>query len=122
MGSIARHLNNHLGDFQDAFYIVKNLFNGFNLILPSLAHIGQHQDILGTLGLSRIGCANICYLTYPSLIIFTEMIHAACQGKGIENLIKKAPLIPRWSLYYALILSIVFWGVFNHDSFIYFQF
>jgi hypothetical protein len=32
------------------------------------------------------------------------------------------PLALRWAVYYSLLLGIIFWGVFEHTQFIYFQF
>jgi alginate O-acetyltransferase complex protein AlgI len=56
------------------------------------------------------------------LIILLETIHII-QGNGsIREAVKQKPFAVRWTLYYTLVLLIIFLGVFDKREFIYFQF
>ena len=51
-----------------------------------------------------------------------EAIHLVQRKNNILSLINGRPLYVRWAAYYALILAIIFLGVFDNRQFIYFQF
>ena len=57
-----------------------------------------------------------------SLVALLELVHLAQRKKDIVQLINSKPLVVRWTLYYLLCAIIVFFGVFEHRQFIYFQF
>jgi alginate O-acetyltransferase complex protein AlgI len=51
-----------------------------------------------------------------------EAIHLLQRKNNILSLINGRPIYVRWALYYAFVLAIVFFGVFDNRQFIYFQF
>jgi hypothetical protein len=55
-------------------------------------------------------------------IIMMESLHAIQRHRGIRHMLAERPIWMRWTVYYALILGIIFFGVFEQRSFIYFQF
>jgi alginate O-acetyltransferase complex protein AlgI len=56
------------------------------------------------------------------MIVFMESIHWWQKNGSIRDRIRKMPLLNRWALYYSIVLLILFFGVFDQSSFIYFQF
>lgn len=56
------------------------------------------------------------------LIVFMEFVHFITRKKDIRDFIGNKPVWVQWSVYYMLILLILFLGVYEHPSFIYFQF
>ena len=56
------------------------------------------------------------------LILLLETVHMAQRSINIANLLNNRPMLLRWVVYYALCLGIIFYGVFEHRQFIYFQF
>jgi alginate O-acetyltransferase complex protein AlgI len=56
------------------------------------------------------------------LIFFLEIVHLVQRRWSIIGLIKKKPLVVRWSLYYLLLIAIIFFGIYENRQFIYFQF
>lgn len=55
-------------------------------------------------------------------IVLLEAFHLLERTGKLRVLLLGQPRVFRWAIYYALILGIVFFGVFNHTEFIYFQF
>jgi hypothetical protein len=51
-----------------------------------------------------------------------EFLHAIQRHRSIRHMLAEKPIWLRWTVYYALVLGILFFGVFEHRSFIYFQF
>ncbi|MDD2891086.1 MAG: MBOAT family protein [bacterium] len=88
-------------NISNAIYIIKHLFC-FNL--SGLSSInGKKEAILA--------------------IVFMEFVYFI-QGRygSIRHILSEKPLWIRWTIYYMLILSIIFLGVFNRSKFIYFKF
>jgi D-alanyl-lipoteichoic acid acyltransferase DltB (MBOAT superfamily) len=99
---------------QDAFHIVKKLGHIPVEILQGLAakNFGfLHLPVqMSSLALSF------------GLILFLELAHIIQVRHRLPLTFSQKPAIFRWSVYYAGILSILFLGVFEQRSFIYFQF
>jgi alginate O-acetyltransferase complex protein AlgI len=57
-----------------------------------------------------------------ALIIGLEFIQKGFQTGFIHRVLQQKSAVLRWSLYYVLLLMIIFMGVFEHRQFIYFQF
>ena len=55
-------------------------------------------------------------------IALMEFIHKIQTHGSIRHMLRQYNIFIRWGLYYAMILSIVFCGVFKYTPFIYFQF
>jgi len=51
-----------------------------------------------------------------------ESVHLLQRHRRIRHMLAEKPLWLRWSVYYALIFGILFFGVFERQQFIYFQF
>jgi alginate O-acetyltransferase complex protein AlgI len=101
-------------DLPSAVYIAKHIFTGIPDLINSLA---LHKSIFQDLGLSRTGS-----VWAVALILFLESVHFV-QGKiNISEVFKAKPTYVRWFVYYILVLSIIFLGVFEKRQFIYFQF
>ncbi|MGZ5285664.1 MAG: MBOAT family O-acyltransferase, partial [Flavisolibacter sp.] len=56
------------------------------------------------------------------LILFMEMVHMFQNRYAIIELVKRKPMAIRWSIYYIMLFSIIFLGVYENRQFIYFQF
>ena len=99
---------------ENAMYISTHIFSG----LPDLAKkVLNHQEVFENLGLTKMG-----YILSVLLIIFLETVQYIQSKHSISQIFIRKPWAIRWAVYYALILSILFLGVFENRQFIYFQF
>lgn len=107
---------------QDAFYIVSHLFSNVgNFIAMGLESIMRFQFGQGIFSPILVGqtLQNFVLAMLALGVLFAVEI-VQFRGKGHFEL---KPLWMRWSAYYALILAILFFGVFDKvQQFIYFQF
>jgi alginate O-acetyltransferase complex protein AlgI len=60
----------------------------------------------------------LCFL----LIFILETVHFLQRKYNITDTISKRPIYIRWSIYYVMIMIIIFFGVYGKRQFIYFQF
>ena len=97
-----------------AIYMSKSIVIGFSEIISK---IKNHQPVLENLGLS----SNYMILSV-CLILFLELVHYIQTKVNIPEILSQKPAYIRWTLYYGLILAIIFLGVFEKRQFIYFQF
>lgn len=97
-----------------AFYIIKNSFTGLR---TNLSNLLRHEDIGLGLGLTHsellIGIA---------AVVLMEIIHVIQNKHSVRDWIRSKPSYIRWSIYYAVVLMILFFGVYENRQFIYFQF
>ncbi len=56
------------------------------------------------------------------LIAFLELVHYMERNNNILSLVNNKPRLVRWFIYYTILLMIIFLGVFQQRTFIYFQF
>ena len=98
----------------DAFYIVKHLFAGLHPYFSSLFH---HARVRLGLGLSYSEL-----LIGVIAIVLMEIIHVMQNKYSIRDWIRSKPAYIRWSIYYAIVIMIIFFGVYENRQFIYFQF
>jgi alginate O-acetyltransferase complex protein AlgI len=98
----------------DAIYIVSHLFTGFDNLI-SISYIRKTISEQGNI-------KTLEFIIACMLLIGMEIIHLIQRKYKIRDLISKNNIFMRWSIYYLLILSIIFLGVFNKNDFIYFQF
>lgn len=97
-----------------ALYIVKHIFTG----IPDLfTKMTNSQPVLEKMGL-KDGDFEISLL----LIFLLELVHYLQNRKNLSVQFMQLPIYIRWAIYYAAILAIIFWGVFENRQFIYFQF
>jgi len=92
-------------NISDAFYIVKNLF----------VNITFSEQILVGLNTYEFSIAVIA-------ILVMEGVQFLQKQNTLAKFIYTSPRLVRWTLYYALIFSIILLGEFNQTVFIYFQF
>lgn len=93
-----------------AFYIIEHIFTG----IPDLLH--------GRLALEPLGLPVNAMILSVFLIVLLETVQYV-QGKiNLTEFFLQKSVFFRWAMYYALILTIVFLGVFENRQFIYFQF
>lgn len=92
-----------------AFYISSHLF-----AFDEYLNVTAFKNNIWHLGLSKS-----YYITSVLLIAFMDSIERI---GGITHLFSTKPVLIRWGLYYIIILFTVFFGVFQHSKFIYFQF
>jgi len=97
-----------------ALYMVKKFFTGWGDVFQKIVH---HEYVWQPLGLSNL---NLFWSVF--FIIFLEIVQFMQNKIGIITLLRKNPAYVRWTLYYGLVFTIVFLGVFEKRSFIYFQF
>ncbi len=95
--------------FSDSIYILEHLFIGLDikLFIKTISKFGlSNRDIV---------------IAFSS--IFTLLAVDLVQRQGsIRNLLSEKPILIRWTAYYSLVASILFFGVFGKNQFIYFQF
>ncbi len=98
----------------NAFYIIKHSITGLYQNLSNLYH---HLPLNLKLGLSKREL-----LIGVLAIILMEIIHIMQNKYKMRDWIRSKPTYLRWSIYYAVVLMIVFLGVYENRQFIYFQF
>jgi len=97
-----------------AFYIAKHIFTG----IPDLFYkLLSHKTIFEPLGLSK---GNLVLSVF--LILLIETIHYIQSKNNISEVFLQKPWYFRWTVYYGLILAILFLGIHENRQFIYFQF
>ncbi len=90
----------------DALYIVSHLFVGLNLQSGYGIGIGGMYELVIAL----------------AMVLIMETVHIMQQRGSVRQYINQKPIWVRWTLYYALVLSIMMFGKFGLTEFIYFQF
>jgi alginate O-acetyltransferase complex protein AlgI len=98
----------------NACYIIKHSITGLYKNLFNLYH---HLPVPLNVGLS-----NKDLLIVVSAILLMEAIHIMQNKYKIRDWIRSKPTYLRWSIYYAVVLTIAFLGVYGNREFIYFQF
>ena len=97
-----------------AFYIIKHSITGLYLNIHDLLnHLPTHLNL---------GISNPEVLLGLGGISLMEMVHIMQNKIIIREWINSKPALLRWSIYYAAILVIIFFGVYENRKFIYFQF
>jgi len=101
----------------DAFFIIGNIFHG---ILSPKEYLKGANDIVT--GISRYGD-----FIKPRFELFLAFIFIGIAGfvnnySNEKNIMEGKNIILRWSVYYILIFSVLIFGVFKYQKFIYNQF
>lgn len=86
---------------RDAWFIVTHMWGGL--------------DTLGGLNLPKLAPG----LLGLAVVLLGEILE---QREPVRRRLSALPGAPRWAVYYALTLAIIFWGTFGEEQFIYFQF
>jgi alginate O-acetyltransferase complex protein AlgI len=79
-------------------------------------------DFSFRLDMSAVGVSRYQLVLCLGLIVFLWLVQLLQRSRVLSEEIAKRPLYVRWGLYYAALLIIIVLGVFNTNSFIYFQF
>lgn len=105
---------------QDAFYMIRHLFDGVPKMLHGLVS-GDYlvvRELLRGLGLSQ----KELIVVILAIVVLEGAQLLQIRGSLREQLSRK-PMPLRWAVYYSLVASIIFFGAFNmSQQFIYFQF
>ncbi|WP_317170125.1 MBOAT family O-acyltransferase [Rhodocytophaga rosea] len=101
----------------DAYYITTHLFTGIQENIQTIIfnEDGLREKVL-FLGDSYY------FISGVLLIILLVMIEKIQNNGSIRLMLSNQPLFVRWSVYYLLILAIIFLGIHTKADFIYFQF
>lgn len=101
-----------------AFYIIKHSIVGlFKEPITIIINLYNHKQTGLVLGLPKTQI-----IIGIIAILVMEMIHLLQRKHSLTEWINRQPEYLRWSIYYSLILVIIFFGVFENRQFIYFQF
>jgi len=109
----------------DALYISGNIFTGLGPFLGSIYTGLLRGDLLHSVILPEVralGYSGYEFSVAIGSIAFLETVHVLQRHGGIRHMLAGRPLILRWALYYALVGSIVIFGKFGFEEFIYFRF
>ncbi|MBA2687088.1 MAG: MBOAT family protein [Gemmatimonadaceae bacterium] len=102
----------------DAWYIATHLFSDIpNQLQLALRNTDNARNDLVYLGAGKT-VFGIAILS----ILAMEGVHAIQRHARMRTMLAEKPAWVRWPIYYGLVLSILYFGVFNKTSFIYFQF
>ncbi|MBS1752198.1 MAG: MBOAT family protein [Bacteroidetes bacterium] len=105
-------------NLKDAIYIVTHLFSNFDELMKNWHNVNFLKGYLSGLGISMSEFYRI--VIFLLILFVVEVI----QGRlNIINYLNQRPGVVRWSIYYLMIILIIFFGAFNQvQQFIYFQF
>ena len=108
-------------NIKDAFYIAGRIPAALGDIGKLILH-GQLSPnaIFNALGTVPVYQSDVI-LSFAA-IFFLEAVHLVQRKHNILALVKQRPLYQRWTLYYLMIMLIIFFGVYQNRQFIYFQF
>lgn len=109
---------------KDAFYICTHLFSGLGESISAILHgfssRGQGKNVFAQI---LLGQKIEEFIIAMAALLVMELVHFKQRnGLDIAGLFGRNSKIIRWSIYYLLVLSILFLGVFGQKQFIYFQF
>jgi alginate O-acetyltransferase complex protein AlgI len=106
----------------DAFYIFGHLGTGWNSLAGSNVLNNVHTIEEFTMALLGVSFSGTKWLTITASVILLFIVERYQQSHSLERWINSISKPVRWSLYYAVILIIIFFGAAQNQSFIYFQF
>ena len=111
--------------FNDAVYVVSHLLSGFDSIRLTMLS----EQIYTTLGSNlplkiifpKLTGFHVLMIAAAQVLIL-ESIQAQYRKQAVEEWVGHQPTWLRWSSYYAMLINIILFGVFEQSAFIYFQF
>jgi D-alanyl-lipoteichoic acid acyltransferase DltB (MBOAT superfamily) len=101
-------------NISDAFYILQQMPHAAIDLLQGMFSLSLRP---GKLPIGK----TVIYISL-ALIFLLEFVHYIQRHNRIPEFLQKQSVYIRWGIYYILILSIIFGGVFENRQFIYFQF
>ena len=90
---------------QDAMYVATHLTTGFAETTDIYLGLGAYEFRIGVLA-----------------ILFLEAVHWMQRRGNLISTLSERPLLIRWALYYGCIATILIFGEFGGQAFVYFQF
>jgi D-alanyl-lipoteichoic acid acyltransferase DltB (MBOAT superfamily) len=99
-----------------ALYIVKESVRGLYSTFTELLFNKSFNYRLG------LGISPLELIVAVLSIFLLELVNFKQRKGSVRVLINTLPVYQRWTLYYLIIFSIIYFGVFDQSSFIYFQF
>ena len=97
----------------DAFYVITHLGAG----LGSSEGIKMSMKTLYDLGMDRY---QLIFALIP--IVIMELVERVEPLRNMRQMFSSKPILFRWAMYYLIILFLIFFGEYNDQAFIYFQF
>lgn len=88
------------------------------LIIEKISQIGWS----GLTEVADVALGEVEFLIAVGAIGFMELVHLLERKVDMRHFLSSQPAFVRWLVYYVIVLSIIFTGVFNKNEFIYFQF
>ena len=108
---------------EDAFYIIRHLFDGVGDFLKNVASnlgsLGSGAALLQPIFMTQ---TKTDFFITVAVVCLLETFHAIQRHQRIRHMLSERPAWFRWSVYYAFMIGILCFGVFNSSRFIYFQF
>jgi alginate O-acetyltransferase complex protein AlgI len=101
-------------NLHDALYISTHLFSGLQKDFNDLV---THHTVHLHLGIKK----NDLIIGVLAILLM-EIIHILQYKIRLREFVAKQPAFIRWCVYYAVLFTILFYGVFENRQFIYFQF
>lgn len=89
----------------DAWYVLTHLTRGWNF-----QQIGTEQFLLRQMPVA-VGS-----------VILLEMAQLLQEKVAVPAVVRRIPMVPRWAMYAAFVLTVVMFGIYRKTQFIYFQF
>lgn len=109
----------------DAFYIIMHLGTDFGkdflAICESISHFQITVELTANSG-AGLGLTLWEFMLVISATIFMLIVEYLASLSTVKNRFKQLPAWVKWSIYYVLIYSIIFFRSFATSEFIYFQF
>jgi alginate O-acetyltransferase complex protein AlgI len=105
--------------FDDSIYIATHLFSGLSNDLSNIVlnTNNARSDLL------FLGFDYKMLIVAATSILFMEFVHFIQRHKSISDIMSQKPGWVRWTVYYFIVVIILFFGVIDHSQqFIYFQF
>ncbi|HEY3278079.1 MAG TPA: MBOAT family O-acyltransferase [Syntrophorhabdaceae bacterium] len=103
-------------NLEDAFYVASHLFTGYREAL----HPAQLKEMLP---LNKLGLDHIQLPLALLGILLVQLVEGLVSQEEMRSMLSARPAPFRWTIYYALAMGILIFGVFdNMKNFIYFQF
>ncbi len=103
------------------FFRAKGVHDAW-FILTHLQNVHRGFHLIGAWQLLQMGLSRYDLTVAVVAIIIMESLHAIQRHCKIRHMLAEKPIWLRWSVYYVLVVGIIFFGVFEQRSFIYFQF
>lgn len=104
-------------DMHDAWYIVKQLPQGWGCVLRKLSEVGITKSIYLLSGFDGKWVNFVI-----GLLLFLLLSDLWQQRSDPRPMFWDKPVLIRWGYYYCLIMGMIFFGQYGQNPFIYFQF